>query len=72
MYEQVLNEVAKEYEDKINFYEINIEQEPEISSLFQVRSIPTTAFITKSGTPVVETGVLDKHTLEYYLNGSLR
>ena len=72
MYEQVLNKVTPEYSDKINLYEVNIEQEPEIAGLFKVMSVPTTTTISKSGDTYSQPGVLNEETLKYFLEGLLQ
>ena len=69
MFEQVLNDVTPEYEDRINIYKVNIEEEPEIAGLFGVRSVPTTATISKGGDVFSQPGVLNEDTLKYWLGG---
>jgi len=71
MYEQLLNEVTPEYSSKVSLYEVNIEQEPEIAGLFGVRSVPTTTTISKSGDIFSQSGVINKDTLKYFLEGLL-
>jgi thioredoxin-like negative regulator of GroEL len=69
MFEQVLNEVTPEYNDKINLYKVNIEEEPEIAGLFGVRSLPTSVTISKSGDTEPTIGAIPKDTLKYFLEG---
>ena len=71
MFEQVLNEVTPEYEDKINLYKVNIEEEPEIAGLFKVMSVPTTITISKSDKLHSTLGAMNKETLKYFLDGLL-
>jgi len=71
MFERVLNEVTPEYEDKINLYKVNIEEEPEIAGLFNVRSVPTVTTIFKSGKSNSTPGALNGETLKYFLDGLL-
>ena len=71
MFERVLNEVTPEYEDKINLYKVNIEEEPEIAGLFNVRSVPTVTTIFKSGKSNSTLGALNEETLKYFLDGLL-
>ena len=72
MFEQVLNEVTPEYENKIQMYKVNVEDEPEISQQFGARSIPYMVFISKSGDRQPQVGALDKDTLKYYFEGLLQ
>jgi thioredoxin 1 len=69
MFEQVLNKVTPEYEDKINLYKVDIEKEPEIAGLFRVMSIPNMALISKSGDVFSQQGSLPEDTLKYYFEG---
>ena len=69
MYEQVLNKVTPDYEDKIKMYKVNIEEEPEIASLFRVMSVPNTSTISKSGDVFSMPGALNEETLKYFLEG---
>jgi len=69
MFEQVLNKVTPEYGDKINFYKINIEEEPEIASLFRVMSVPQVSMIRKDGSKEQAIGGMNEDTLKYWLGG---
>ena len=60
----ILEELQKEYKDKIQIYKINTDKNREVSSVFRVVSIPTILFIPMSGNPAMEKGVLPKETLE--------
>ena len=71
-FEQVLNKVTSEYKDKVNLYKVNIEEEPEIAGLFNVRSVPTTTTISKSGDIFSQPGVINKDTLKYFLEGLIQ
>ena len=54
-------ELSKEYEGMIDFYKINIEDEPEIASEFKVRSVPSIFFINTNGElPQLAVGALSK------------
>ena len=72
MFEQVLNEITPEYEDKINMYKVDIDKEREIASLFGVRGIPFTTMISKNGDKSTNVGGMDAGTLEYYLKGLIQ
>ena len=69
MFKQVLEEVSPEYEDKINMYEVNIEEEPEIAQMVGARALPYMVFISKDGDATPQVGALDTNTLKYYLDG---
>ena len=72
MFEQVLNEVTPEYKDKINFYKVNIEEEPQLSTIFEVRHIPHYVMISKDGGVSPGSGATNVETLKYFLEGLIQ
>ncbi|WP_405372308.1 thioredoxin [Phocaeicola sp.] len=60
----VLDEIAEEYEGKVDVYKINVEEEEELAALFGIRSVPTLLFIPMEGAPQMAQGALPKKTLE--------
>ena len=69
MFEQVLKEVVPVYSDRISFYKVNIEEEPEIAGLFGVRSIPAMSMIRANGNSELAVGSMTKDQLKYWLAG---
>ena len=69
MFSSILDEVAPEYQGKIQMYKVNIEDEPEIAGLFGVRSIPQVSIIRKNGSSERELGVMNVDQLKYWLEG---
>lgn len=67
----VLEEVADEYEGKIDVYKINVEDEEELAGLFGVRSVPTVLYIPTEGTPQMTQGALPKTSLKEVINNVL-
>jgi len=59
----ILEELAKEYEGKINIYKIDTEKEQELAGAFGIQSIPSLLFIPKDGQPQMAVGALPKETL---------
>lgn len=48
----------------VNFYTIDADDEPEIAQYFNIRSVPTTIFISKNGTPPYKIpGILSRENL---------
>jgi len=60
----VLEEIAKEYEGKIQVLKVNTQLNPELSSLFKVRGIPALLFIPTSGKPSLSSGFMPKEELK--------
>ena len=69
MFNSVLDDVTPKYEDKINMYKVDIEEEPEIANLFGVRSIPAMAMIRKDGKTESMVGSMTTDQLKYWLGG---
>ncbi len=60
----ILEELLKKYEGKLEVYKINTEEEPELSAMFEIRSIPTLFFIPLEGEPQFALGALPKSAFE--------
>ena len=56
-----LEELAIQYDGKLTIYKVDTEKEPELSSLFDIQSIPTFLFIPMEGTPMMQKGALPKN-----------
>lgn len=52
----IMEKLANEYDGKLTIYKVNVDQEKELASAFQVRSIPTVLFIPKNGQPMMDVG----------------
>lgn len=59
----VIEQLAKEYDGKVDFYKIDTEKEPELAALFGIRSIPTLLFIPTNGMPQMAQGALPKEMM---------
>jgi thioredoxin 1 len=60
----ILEELAGEYNGKINIYKIDTEAEQELSMAFGIRSIPSMLFVPKDGQPQMAVGALPKDSLK--------
>lgn len=58
----VLEELAKEYDGKINVFKVDTEAEQELASVFGIRSIPSFLFVPSEGQPQMAMGALPKDT----------
>ena len=56
----IIDEVANEFEGKVDIYKVNVDEEQELSDLFQIRSIPTLLFIPMDGEPIRTMGAMSK------------
>lgn len=62
MLSPIVDEVSKEYED-VNFYKVNVDEEPELTMQFGIKSIPTLAFIKDGKTLDISIGLISKDEL---------
>jgi thioredoxin 1 len=67
----ILEELSKEYEDKLVIYKVDTEAEEELSGVFRIQSIPSILFIPTEGTPMMQAGALPKHVLKEVIEEQL-
>jgi len=58
----VLEDLAKEYDGKVDIYKVNTEDQQELASAFGVSSIPSILFIPMDEQPQMAAGALPKQT----------
>jgi len=56
----IIEELANEYDGKVNFYKIDTEQEQELAGMFGIQSIPSILFIPSNEKPQMAVGALPK------------
>lgn len=54
----IMERMAEEYDGKLLVYKVNTDQERELASAFQVRSIPMVLFIPMESQPMMQVGAL--------------
>lgn len=67
----ILKELAKEYAGKIVVYKVNVDNEKELSALFNATSIPLLVFIPMKGEPQLFKGAADKATYKKVIDDFL-
>jgi len=60
----VLEELAKEYNGKLNIYKVDTEDQRELSAMFGIQSIPSILFVPKDGQPQMSQGALPKDSFK--------
>jgi thioredoxin 1 len=60
----VLEELKVEYDDKLEIYKVNTEEEHELSAMFGIQSIPSLLFVPLIGQPQMAMGALPKETFK--------
>ena len=53
----ILEELAKEYGNRINFYKIDTEKERELAAVFGIQSLPSFLFVPLKGRPTMSSGI---------------
>ena len=68
MMSPIVEQLAKQYAGKIDFYKVDIDQDPELASVFGIQSIPTFLFIPMKGKPTAQMGMMEKEEMETVIN----
>ena len=67
----IMEQMAEDYEGKLLVYKVNVSEEKDLASVFQVRSIPMVLFIPVKGNPMIQVGALPeaeyRETVEEHL-----
>lgn len=67
----IMEQMAEDYESKLLVYKVNVSEEKDLASVFQVRSIPMVLFIPVKGNPMMQVGALPeseyRETVEEFL-----
>lgn len=64
----IIEEIQEEFKDEINIYEIDTEDQQELSAMFGIKSIPSILFIPKDGEPQMSVGVIPKNKIVDAIN----
>ena len=67
----VLEELSDDYKDKVTIYKVDTEVERELSSVFQIRSIPSMLFIPVEKHPMMQAGAMPKEALKNIIEKEL-
>lgn len=67
----ILEELSDDYKDKVTIYKVDTEVERELSSIFQIRSIPSMLFIPIDKQPIMQAGALAKEALKNVIEKEL-
>lgn len=65
----IVNDLSIEYNNVVDVYEIDIEEEEVLTNKFGIRSVPTFLFIDKNGKQQRVTGSMSKEKMKNYIDG---
>ena len=67
----IVDELSQEYSGKVEFYKLNVDENPQVSMKYGIRSIPT-LLVFKGGKPVDQVvGALPKRELKKHVDAVL-
>ena len=67
----IMEQLAKEYNGKVQFYKVDVDKERELATMFGIQSIPSILFIPKKGKPIMAQGALPKAELKKTIDSNL-
>ena len=56
----IMEKLANEYDGKLLVYKVNVDQEKDLASVFDVKSIPMVLFIPVEGQPIMQVGAMQE------------
>jgi len=68
----ILEDLDKEYDNKIQIFKINTDEEQELAESFGIQSIPTLLFISKVEKPQMAMGALSKQSFKKVIEEVLK
>lgn len=68
----VLEDLAKEYDGKLDIFKVNTEEQKELASAFGIQSIPSILFIPVGDKPQMAAGALPKETFKEVIHDLLK
>ena len=68
----IVEELSTQYEGKVSFVKLNVDENPEVSMKYGIRSIPT-LLVFKNGKPVDQVvGAVPKRVLQQHVDAALK
>ena len=71
MLSPILDELAKDYKGKVDFYKVNTEEQMEMASTFGIMSVPTLVMMSKNTKPTQIPGAPHKESMSEIINAFL-
>ncbi|MEE1142566.1 MAG: thioredoxin [Bacteroidales bacterium] len=68
----IMEKLSKKYEDKVNFYKIDIDKSSDLANTLKIKGIPTLIFFKDSlSTSIIIEGFMSETELEHYISSYL-
>ena len=71
VFSPIVDEVSTDYDKKVKFYKLNVDDNPEIAERYNVMSIPTAVLFEKGEVKAVSIGALPKESLKKWISTNL-
>ena len=68
----IVEELAKEYEDKVNFVKVDVDQNKELASKYNIFSIPTLAIFRNGQLVSQAAGATSKESIKNYIDKNIQ
>lgn len=68
----ILEDLSVEYEGKINIYNVDVDEQQDLSALFHIKSVPSILFIPMGGQPQMLTGGIGKDKFKTLIKDVLK
>ncbi len=72
MVSPIVEELAKEYEDKVNFVKVDVDQNKELASKYNILSIPTLAIFRDGQVVAQAAGAGSKESIRNYIDNNIQ
>lgn len=67
----ILDQLAEELDGKIDIYKVDVDQEPELESAFNIRTIPNLLLCRPGNEPIMKLGTMNKAQLKKLIESDL-
>ncbi len=68
----IVEELAEEYEDKVNFVKVDVDQNKELASKYNIFSIPTLVIFRNGQLVSQAAGAVSKESIRNYINKNIQ
>ena len=72
MLSPIMEKLSKKYEDKVNFYKIDVDESSDLANTLNIKAIPTLIFFKDSSSSIIiMEGFMSETELEHYISSYL-
>jgi thioredoxin 1 len=72
IFSPIVENISKDYENKVKFYKLNTDENPEIAEAYNVMSIPTAMLFENGEIKAISIGVVPLETFRRWLEENIR